>query len=230
MNQIVTRAIVLTRTDYGEADRIVTMITPDHGKLRLMVKGARRVKSRLAGGVELFSVSDITYIAGRGEMGTLISARLTKHYGNIVRDIERVQQGYELIKLLNRATEDDTDEAYFTLIERAFAALDEDSVPLLLTQLWFQAQLLGILGHLPQLLNDKAGHALQADKRYDFDYDSMVLIANESGKLVASDIKVLRLLFSDNSPRQLTVVEGLIEHLDTVSPVVRYMAGSYLPV
>src|ERR1700747_2121837 len=106
MRQLVTRGIVLTRTNYGEADRIITVLTPDHGKLRLMVKGARRLKSKLAGGIELFSVSDLTFIPGKGDMGTLVSSRMQQHFGQIVQDIERVQLGYELIKLLNRATED----------------------------------------------------------------------------------------------------------------------------
>src|SRR5205085_581911 len=117
--------IVLSRTNYGEADRILTLLTPDHGKLRLMARGVRKVKSKLAGGIELFSVSDITFIRGRGEMGTLISTRLVKHYGKIVQHIDRVQLGYELIKLLNTATEDRPEADYFELLQQAFAALDE---------------------------------------------------------------------------------------------------------
>src|SRR4051812_43718179 len=103
MKQILTSGIVLKRTNYGEADRIITFLTPDHGKIRLIAKGVRRVKSKLAGGIELFSVSHLTYIEGKREIGTLISTRLEKHYGDIVKDIDRVQLGYELIKLLDKA-------------------------------------------------------------------------------------------------------------------------------
>jgi DNA repair protein RecO (recombination protein O) len=73
MQQLQTRGIILSRTDFGEADRILTVLTPQQGKLRLMAKGVRKIKSKLAGGIELFSVSDITYIRGKGELGTLIS-------------------------------------------------------------------------------------------------------------------------------------------------------------
>src|SRR5665213_4492942 len=124
MKQIITKGIVLSRTDYGEADRILTLLTPDQGKLRLMARGVRRMKSKLAGGIELFSVSDITFIRGRGEIGTLVSTRLRTYYRNIVQDIERVQLGYELIKSLNKATEDAPEVDYFELMERSFAALD----------------------------------------------------------------------------------------------------------
>ena len=57
MKQLVTEVIILARTDYGEADRILTVLSPEYGKLRLLAKGVRRVKSKLAGGIELFSVS-----------------------------------------------------------------------------------------------------------------------------------------------------------------------------
>jgi DNA repair protein RecO (recombination protein O) len=75
-----TKAIVLSRTDYGEADRILTFLTPHEGKLRLMARGVRKAKSKVAGGIELFSTSDISFLRGRGEIGTLISARLRKYY------------------------------------------------------------------------------------------------------------------------------------------------------
>lgn len=49
MNHVKTTGIVIARVSYGEADRIVTMLTPDHGKISLMVKGARRAKKSASG-------------------------------------------------------------------------------------------------------------------------------------------------------------------------------------
>src|ERR1700691_3575599 len=113
MKPLLTQGIVLKRVNYGEADRIVTFLTPERGKLSLMARGVRKVKSKLAGGIELFSVSDLTFIEGRRDIGTLISSRLETHYGSIIKNIDRVQLGYELIELLNRATEDHPESAYF---------------------------------------------------------------------------------------------------------------------
>ena len=62
-----TRAIVLRRTNYGEADRILQLLTPD-GKKSVMARGVRREKSRLAGGIELFAVSDVVIGEGKGEL------------------------------------------------------------------------------------------------------------------------------------------------------------------
>ena len=47
-------AIILRRADFGEADRMVTIFTPDRGKLKLLAKGARKTNSRKAGHIELF--------------------------------------------------------------------------------------------------------------------------------------------------------------------------------
>src|SRR6516162_1991606 len=49
-----TEAVVLRRTDFGEADRILTLFTPHKGKLRAIAKGVRRTTSRLAGHLEPF--------------------------------------------------------------------------------------------------------------------------------------------------------------------------------
>ena len=71
------RAIVLRRTNYGEADRILQLLTPE-GRRAVMARGVRREKSKLAGGIELFAVSDIVINRGKGELGILTSARMVR--------------------------------------------------------------------------------------------------------------------------------------------------------
>jgi len=115
MKQVVTKGIILARTDFGEADRIITVLTPE-GKVRLMAKGVRRIKSKLAGGIELFSISYITYIPGKGDVSTLISTRLDTYFSTIVSDINRTMFGYDVLKLINRATEDLAGNEYFELL------------------------------------------------------------------------------------------------------------------
>ncbi|MDB5164432.1 MAG: repair protein RecO [Candidatus Saccharibacteria bacterium] len=230
MNQLVTRGIVLRRTNYGEADRIVTLLTPEQGKISLMARGVRRSKSKLAGGIELFSVSDITYIRGRGDLGTLVSTRLLKYYANIVKDIERVQLGYELIKMLNRATEDAPESDYFDLLETAFASLDDASIDLELVRLWFESQLLRLSGHALNLLTDTAGESLITGTTYTFDYEAMSFAPHAAGTFTSDQIKILRLLFGGNPPRVLSQVQGLSDHLAAVTPLIRTMLTSYIRI
>jgi DNA repair protein RecO (recombination protein O) len=230
VKSIVTKGIVLSRTDYGEADRIVTMLTPDHGKLRLMVRGVRRMKSKLAGGIELFSVSDITYMPGRSEIGTLMSTRLITHFGNIVKDIDRVQLGYELIKMLNRATEDEPEKDYFDLLETALESLNDYTISKELIKVWYQAQLLNLSGHSPNLQTDTSHQALEAKLKYNFDYDAMSFTPAERGKYQADDIKFIRLIFSTNPPKALSQIEAHAKFTKTCSLLLQTMLQTHIRI
>jgi len=231
MNQLVTKAIILSRTDYGEADRILSLLTPDYGKLTLMAKGVRRVKSKLAGGIELFSVSEITFIKGRGEVGTLVSTRLVKHYEHIVGDLDRTMLAYELIKQLNKITEDETEEEYFDLLRDTFEALNDNKVPVDLIRFWFSTQLLRLGGHAPNLQTDEQGNKLEADQRYEFSFEHVSFASSpDHGHFGAGHIKFLRLAFAGNSAQVLSQVQGSAELAKATSPLVWTMLTTYLRV
>jgi len=228
MKQINTHAIILRRTDYGEADRIITLLTPEYGKLTLIAKGVRRSKSKLAGGIELFSVSDISFIRGRSDIGTLISTRLIRHYGNIVTDVNRTMQGYDLIKRLNQATEDEPEATYFELLEQAFAALDDPAIDLQLIRGWFLMQLIRIAGHMPNLETDTEGSKLAAEQRYTFSFDDMAFAPHPEGQFGADHIKFLRVGFAGNRPEVMQKITGLPELLEATLPLVQTIAQTYI--
>jgi DNA repair protein RecO (recombination protein O) len=214
MKQINTQAIILRRTDYGEADRILT----DYGKLSLIAKCVRRIKSKLAGGIELFSISDISFIRGRSDLGTLVSTRLLTHYGTIVSDVTRTMLGYNLIMQLHKATEDEPDAGYFTLLHQSFAALDDITIDTELIAVWFTMRLLQLDGHMPNLQTDTAGSKLAVEKTYEFSFDDVAF----------RDIKLLRVGFSGNQPVIIQKITGLNGLLETVGPLVRTMAKTYI--
>jgi DNA repair protein RecO (recombination protein O) len=228
--QIRTNGIVLSRVDYGEADRIITFLTDDAGKVTLMAKGVRRAKSKLAGAVELFSVSELVYVQGRGTMGTLISARLTRHYGRIVQDVNRTMLGYELIKLLQKSTEDAAETTYYTLLEHTLAALDVPDVPLTLIRAWFSAQLLRLAGHTPNLTTSVEGEKLLPDERYEFDFEAVAFRNGEEGGFGANEIKFLRLLFAETTPKMLISVEQADRYAEALEPFVTTLRHDYLRV
>ncbi|MBA3758646.1 DNA repair protein RecO [Candidatus Saccharibacteria bacterium] len=207
-NRIISTGIVLARTDFQEADRILTLLTPDHGKLRVIAKGVRRQRSKLAGGIELFSVSDITVLPSRGELGTLISTRLQTHYASIVKDINRTMLGYDLLKRMNKLTEDAAGEEYFKLLKAAFEGLNNLELQIDLVELWFTMQLLKVTGHAPDLKTDDAGMQLEASKIYLFDFDAMAFKQQDVGPYQANHIKLMRLGYGTDSPEILKQVVG----------------------
>lgn len=228
MRQFRTQAIILNRTDYGEADRIISFLTPDNGKVKAIAKGVRKSKSKLAGGIELFSVSDISFIPGRKEISTVVSTRLIKHYGDIVKDLDRTNTGYGLIKKLDKATEDSPEPDYFYLLQEAFEALNDHNINLDLIDLWFNMQLLRLAGHTPNLRTDGHGNKLSPDKVYSFDFDKMRFTPDDQGGFSAGPIKFLRLGFSPNKPSSLNRIKQSSELVDQLKPVVQSVLRTYI--
>lgn len=230
MNQRRTTGIVLTRVNYGEADRILTVLTPDLGKLSLIAKGVRKAKSKLAGGVELFSISELLYIQGRGSLSSLMSARLVTHYGNIVKDIDRTMLGYELLRMLHAVTEDETEPAYYHLICEALSVLDTETVSVDFTRAWFGAQLLRLSGHTPNLTTLAAGNALRPEDRYEFDYDATAFRARPEGNFGTNEIKFLRLLFGNRPPVKIAEIRDSEKYIQMLGPLVVTLRQLHLRV
>jgi DNA repair protein RecO (recombination protein O) len=228
MRQLRTQAIILNRTDYAEADRIISFLTPDYGKLKAIAKGVRKPKSKLAGGIELFSTSDISFIPGRREISTVVSTRLIKYYVNIVKNLNATNTAYELIKRLDKATEDNPESAYFHLLQDAFEALDDPKIEPELVNLWFSMQLLRLSGHTPNLRTDDKNQKLSAEKKYHFDFEKMCFTADGRGKFSAGHIKLLRLGFSPNSAKSLSRITGTPKLTADTLPTVRAIAQNYL--
>ena len=225
MKQQVTDAIVLRRVNYGEADRIVTLLTPSDGKLALVARGVRRPKSKLAGGIELLSISSVTYAGGRsGGLGTLVSARLEQHFGSIVKDLARVQLGYELLQTTDKITEDQPEPEYFTLLATGLATLNTPEVPVDLIKVWFGAGLLRLAGLTPNLITDTEGQRLELERTYNFEYDSVCFTPGQD--FMADHIKVLRLLFSGTSPAVIGKVQGIDRLTAEVSPLVTMLQST----
>ncbi len=209
MNHVTTKAIILRRIDYQEADRIVRLLTPDQGKISVIAKGVRRPKSKLAGGIELFSTNDITYIKGRTDLSTLASTRTDLHFPNILKDIERVNVGYTCIKKIDSITEDYGGGEYYDVLHSAMAGLNEPELSLQLIELWFLMHIFMNGGRSPELMLDDAGKSLRTGKKYAFNYDSMAFGESELASFTEGHIKLLRLCQQAPSPKKLAFVHGI---------------------
>ena len=207
MKQYKTSAIVLRRVNYGEADRIVTFITSDHGKIGAMAKGVRKPKSKLGGGLEPFSESTITFGEGKGDLAIVLSTRLERFYKNILTDYERLQFGYEALKLVDRSTEDVVEGEFYQLLRRTFAYLDELKIPHEFTEVWFRMQLEILLGRAPDLTHDIENAPLQEGERYIYDVYERGLAKSGFGEITADHIKLLRLA-QTHSPAVLAQVQA----------------------
>lgn len=215
-----TEAIILRRTNYGEADRILTLLTPERGKLSAIAKSVRKSKSKLAGGLELFATSDITITEGRSELGLITSARLVHFYGNILHDYDRLQLGYELTRLINRITETVTEPEFYMLLRDGFAYLDELAIDYRLVELWFRLQFATLLGRGLNLSIDGSGARLKVESAYMFDFQEMAFSEKPTGSFTAEHIKLLRLA-TVKTPAILKHVGGIEGIVDDCLQLVR---------
>lgn len=223
MKTITTRAIVLRRTNYGEADRILQLITPE-GRRSVMARGVRKQNSKLAGGIELFAVCDVVLGEGKGQLGVLTSSRLVHFYRHIIEDYDRLQFGYFAIQQVTKASENVDEPEWFDLLGEVFMGLDVVTIPLHLTQTWFYLKFAGLLGHQLNLEIDTNGQKLTSERSYRYDIGEQGLRELASGELTAEHIKLLRLI-STRSIKILAQIGGVEEILPTVFQVAREHAS-----
>lgn len=188
-----TRAIVLRRTNFGEADRIVQLLTPN-GKRGAVARGVRREKSKLAGGIELFAVSDLVLGQGKGDLATVTSARLVEFYRHILEDYDKMQFGYEAIKQVTRACEMVDEPEWYDVLESVLQALDKPHVPLQLVQTWFYLRHAALLGSELSLSHDINGAILRPEDTYAYDIAEKGLRQDVRGLVAADHIKYMRLV------------------------------------
>ena len=119
-----TEAIILRRTDYGEADRILQILTPE-GKRSVIARGVRREKSKLAGGIELFSVSEVVIHEGRTELGILTSAKLIEYYDAFVKDIELIEMGGAMMRSVNARAEQIESPEFYKILKQSLQAMQK---------------------------------------------------------------------------------------------------------
>ena len=193
MKIIRTQAIVLRRTNYGEADRIMQLLTPT-GKRSVIAHGVRREKSRLAAGVELFAICDIVINEGKGELGTLTSARLVQFYRHIIQDYDRMQFAYTAIKLISSASEMVDGSEWYDVLSEILIGLDDLSMRLELVQIWFYIRYSALMGYELSLWHDINGKKLLPDTKYRYDESEQGLGETSSGELTSDHIKLLRLI------------------------------------
>jgi DNA repair protein RecO (recombination protein O) len=227
MKYVSTQAIILKRINFSEADRVLTVLTAESGKMSMLAKGVRKSKSKLAGGLELFSITDINYIDGKSDMKTIISSRLKIHFKNIVSDMARTMACYDSMKAIDVFTQHSDEPVYFTLLASCLAGLNDTDLPVVITEVWFAMQVLQIHGSSMNLEKPLHKPEFSEDTQYDFSYDDMSFYENEKGAFTPSHIKFLRLVVRSNEPKQLTSIVGYNDLSQGLRHIVKQSVGMH---
>jgi DNA repair protein RecO (recombination protein O) len=145
-----TNGIIIGRTNFGEADRVIRLLTPDHGKVSAVAKGIRKLKSRNAGHLEPLGETNLMLARGRN-LDTITSARLVWYPHQLAASYEALSLAFAFATAIDRLTEPGqaSPQLYATLKE-ALQTLDGGASGNL-PELWFKLRLLNLLGYLPEL-------------------------------------------------------------------------------
>lgn len=145
-------AIVLKRRDHGEADRLLTVFSAQHGKLVLLAKGVRKTRSRKAGHVELFTYS--TFLIARSRSWDLVTqAETVETYLGLRDDLLRTAQAHYAAELLDSFTQEaDSNPPMFLLLRDTLSRLAQSPAESLATAVrYYELRLLGLAGYQPEL-------------------------------------------------------------------------------
>ncbi len=145
-----TEAVVLRRFDLGEADRILTLFSPDRGKLRAIAKGVRRPQSRKAGHLEPFARVRLMLARGR-ELDVITQAEAIDLYPDLRQDLVALGHAAYVIELVDRFTlEEGENRGLYHLIVRTLERLAAGDSPAAVLR-YFELRLLDEVGYRPEL-------------------------------------------------------------------------------
>lgn len=205
--------MVLRRTNYGESDRILTLLTPE-GQKSVLAKGVRKEKSRLAGGIELFSISDVVIQQGQRRLGILTSAKMLKFFPGILTDLGRLELASRILKRTNQLSEQIDSPELFELVEQAFTGI-ESGINLEVVETWFLINLARVGGETMNVFFDINGDKLQPDQNYHWNELEKALSPQSEGEIGAEEIKLLRLL----SASSLSLVTKVNKINELITPL-----------
>lgn len=146
-----TEGIVLKYTNLGEADKILTLLTRNNGKIKAIAKGCRKPKSSLLSSSEVFVFSE--FVLYKGTNFYHISQAVTREtFYNIRKDLLRLSYATYFAELAEAVSEEDIpSERLFLLLAKALYYLSTGEIPMGLLHLGYQLKLMDISGYRPNL-------------------------------------------------------------------------------
>lgn len=151
MSSIITNAIVLRYANYGECDRMLTLLSPTMGLLSVSAKGCRKVTSKSLAAAELFTAGEYL-LHQKGERYTLSSFQLQENYYPIRTDIDRLAHGTYWLNLCEAVSQPNEDcSRLFKMLLLSLAVLAYGALPPRALTAVFLAQFSMLQGFAPRL-------------------------------------------------------------------------------
>ncbi len=219
------QGIVLRSYAFGEADRIVVLLSATSGKLRVVTKGVRKTKSRFGGRLEPFTHVDLVLYEGRN-LDTVTQVEVIEPFPSLRHDLDRFVTASTLVEVADAvAQEDESSVGLFLLLHRGLRALEagDPGRDLITTYLLKVADVLGLAPALdrcagcgsrrPDLrFNMAAGGSVCGDCAPTGAYRLREGVTARLAELAASDLAQLPPAMSELEAEALGVARRFFEH------------------
>lgn len=173
MGELKSHALVLRTRDYREADRLVTFLTREEGKVTAVAKGVRKTKSKLSALVEPLTLGFFLLHRGKS-LDTLIQGEIVKPYRKLRENLLLFAYGQYFCELCEAALpEREPSLPVFLLVLTALEALESDSQPSRVARC-FELNLLETLGYRPDMENCQHCGSSIGPFHFDFINDGLV--------------------------------------------------------
>lgn len=149
-----TQGFIFKKKDIFEADRVFSIFTNDFGRLEIVGRAIRKITSKLRGGIEIFSLSEIEFIQGKNRK-TLTNTITIEKFNNIIKDINKLKISYQISEVLDNFIKgQEKDKNIFILLDDTFNALNSPKLQTLSVQLiyyYFLWNFLSAIGYHPEI-------------------------------------------------------------------------------
>lgn len=144
MPTFTTEGIIVKRSNFGEAGRILTVVTPFKGKIKVLAKGVRKITSRRGGNVELLNKVKLHIFRGNG-LGILTEAQSLQTFPKIKSDLVLSSYGSYLAELAERfLPEEQPNPLAYNLLATVLSLLEQNPRQIFIRA--FEVRLLAVLG------------------------------------------------------------------------------------
>ena len=144
-------AVVLRKVDYGEADRILTLLTRERGKVPAIAKSVRKSKSRMAGQLDVFAHGTMLLAEGKSMDVVTQFQRITENSA-LGSDLKRAAVASVVAEVADKIMEErHAAPEMFTLVVDALRHLSDREVPPLMELADFLIRVLAELGYIPEV-------------------------------------------------------------------------------
>jgi DNA repair protein RecO (recombination protein O) len=125
------QGVVLRTIRLGEADRIVTLMTEQHGKVRAVAKGVRRTGSKFGSRLEPFSHVALLGWQGRGDLDIINQAEVIDTFRTVREDLDRMTAAMSMLEVVDQVGQErHANPRLYTMLVGALTALAERDSPM----------------------------------------------------------------------------------------------------